>query len=91
MTEFWMRRDCLRSRLQSVTAMGGARLSLRAAAGSTSGGFGQGSGNGDGAVMGQAAAGVQMLTRAMAVRVLGSPRPAPGNAWRALVMRSRCR
>jgi hypothetical protein len=66
--------------------MGAARLSLRA------GGrfpcpavFGQGSENGDGARggAGQAAAGRQMLTWAIAVRVVMA-RPAPGKAWRVL-------
>jgi len=38
---------------------------------------------------GQAATGVQTLTCAIAVRVV-MPRPAPGKAWRVLVLRSRC-
>src|SRR5258708_4904574 len=52
------------------------------------------SGGDKGVVTGRAggqAAGMQTPMRAVAVRVLRSPRPAPGKPCRALVFRSRCR
>src|SRR6266536_2197271 len=89
----WVERDRLKLWLRSVTGVGAARLSLRAGGGFhiwRVSGWDQGTVTARGGDAGQAAAGRQTLTRAVAVRVV-MPRPAPGKAWRALVLRSRCR
>ncbi len=70
--------------------MGGARLSLRAGGRFHVRRFPQGSGRVTARGDGQAAVGLQTPARAIAVRVV-MPRPAPGKAWRALVLRSRWR